>query len=81
VPALALADVLSGRGHQVAFCGTERGMEKHLVPKAGYDLSTVRIRGFERRLGVSTLQTLAYIPLAAMDAYRVLRDTRPECVV
>jgi UDP-N-acetylglucosamine--N-acetylmuramyl-(pentapeptide) pyrophosphoryl-undecaprenol N-acetylglucosamine transferase len=81
VPALALADVLSGRGHQVAFCGTERGMERDLVPGAGYVLSTVRIRGFERKLGLSTLQTLAHIPLAAIDAWRVLRDTRPACVV
>jgi UDP-N-acetylglucosamine--N-acetylmuramyl-(pentapeptide) pyrophosphoryl-undecaprenol N-acetylglucosamine transferase len=81
VPALALADVLSSRGHQVAFCGTELGMEKDLVPRAGYSLSTVRIRGFERRFGPSTLRTLAYIPFAAIDAFKVLRDTRPECVV
>ena len=44
------------RGHEVAFCGTERGMEKDLVPRAGYPFSVVRIRGFQRRLGVSTLQ-------------------------
>ncbi len=81
VPALALADVLSARGHQVAFCGTERGMENALVPKAGYPLSTVRIRGFERRLGLSTLQTLAYLPVAALDACKVLRATRPDCVI
>ena len=46
VPALALADVLSARGHEVAFCGTGRGMEKDLVPRAGYPFSVVRIRGF-----------------------------------
>ena len=51
VPALALADVLAGRGHQIAFCGTERGMEKHLVPRAGYPFSLVRIRGFPAQPG------------------------------
>ncbi len=81
VPALALADVLTARGHEVAFCGTGRGMEKDLVPKAGYPFSTVRIRGFSRRLGVSTLQTLGSIPLAGVDAWRLLRDFRPDCVV
>jgi UDP-N-acetylglucosamine--N-acetylmuramyl-(pentapeptide) pyrophosphoryl-undecaprenol N-acetylglucosamine transferase len=81
VPALALADVLADRGHHVAFCGTERGMEKDLVPRAGYPFSVVRIRGFERRLGLSTLRTLASIPVAAVDAYRVLSAVRPGCVV
>jgi UDP-N-acetylglucosamine--N-acetylmuramyl-(pentapeptide) pyrophosphoryl-undecaprenol N-acetylglucosamine transferase len=81
VPALALAEVLSGRGHQVAFCGTERGMERDLVPRAGYPFSIVRIRGFERKLGLSTLRTLGSIPLAAVDACKVLRQVRPGCVV
>lgn len=81
VPALALADVLSSRGHEVAFCGTERGMEKELVPRAGYPFSVVRIRGFTRRLGFSTLRTLGSIPVAAVDAWRVLRAFHPDCVV
>jgi len=81
VPALALADVLSERGHEVTFCGTKRGMEKDLVSRAGYTFSAVRIRGFDRRLGLSTLRTLASIPVAGIDACRVLRRTRPACVV
>lgn len=81
MPALALADVLSERGHEVAFCGTERGMEKDLVSRAGYSFSAVRIRGFERKLGVTTLRTLASIPVAAVDACRVLKQVRPGCVV
>lgn len=81
VPALALADVLTERGHEVAFCGTEKGMERELVPKAGYPFSTVRIRGFTRRLGLSTLRTLGSIPVAGVDAWRLLRLYRPHCVV
>ncbi len=81
VPALALADVLSGRGHEVAFCGTEKGMEKTLVAKAGYAFSVVRIRGFRRELGLSTLLTLGSIPVAGLDAWRLLRVFRPACVV
>jgi UDP-N-acetylglucosamine--N-acetylmuramyl-(pentapeptide) pyrophosphoryl-undecaprenol N-acetylglucosamine transferase len=81
VPALALADVLTDRGHEVSFCGSGKGMEGRLVPEAGYSFSVVRIRGFTRRLGVSTLRTLGSIPVAGMDAWRLLSRVRPECVV
>lgn len=81
MPALALADVLSSRGHEVAFCGTERGMERTLVPRAGYAFSVVRIRGFTRELGLSTLRTLGSIPVAGVDAWRLLNRFRPACVV
>jgi UDP-N-acetylglucosamine--N-acetylmuramyl-(pentapeptide) pyrophosphoryl-undecaprenol N-acetylglucosamine transferase len=81
VPALALADVLASRGHEVAFCGTGRGMERELVPRAGYPFSVVRIRGFTRRLGLSTLRTLGSIPVAGVDAWRLLRSFRPDCVI
>lgn len=81
VPALALADVLSERGHEVAFCGTARGMESELVPRAGYPFSVVRIRGFERHIGLSTLRTIGSIFVAAVDAWKVLKHVRPQCVV
>jgi len=81
VPALALADVLSDRGHEVSFCGTEKGMESQLVPHAGYPFSIVRIRGFTREWGLSTLRTIGSLPLAAGDAWKILRAFRPDCVV
>jgi len=56
-------------------------MEREMVPAAGYPFSTVRIRGFTRRLGVSTLRTLGSFPLAALDSWRLLRGFRPDCVV
>ena len=65
----------------MAFCGTEKGMENTLVPKAGYAFSVVRIRGFSRQLGLSTLRTLGSIPVAGVDAWRLLRAFRPACVV
>lgn len=81
VPALALAEVLSSRGHSVSFCGSGQGMEKDLIPRAGYPFALVRIQGFTRKLGVSTLRTLGSIPLAGIDAWRLLAELKPDCVV
>jgi len=56
-------------------------MEKELVLRAGYPFSLVRIRGFQRRLGLSTVRTLGSIPLAGVDAWKLLRSYKPDCVV
>ncbi len=56
-------------------------MEKDLVDRAGYPFSVVRIRGFQRRLGLSTVRTLCSIPLAGVDAWRLLRSYKPDCVI
>ena len=81
MPALAVADVLSERGYEVHFCGGPRGMEGTLVPGAGYPFNVVRIRGFSRRVGMSTIRTLASLPVAAVDAWSLLRRLKPACVV
>jgi UDP-N-acetylglucosamine--N-acetylmuramyl-(pentapeptide) pyrophosphoryl-undecaprenol N-acetylglucosamine transferase len=81
VPALAVADVLRARGFEVAFGGTRQGMEARLVPRSGYPFHVVRIRGFERHLGLTTLRTLGSLPVAAIDATRVLRRLQPSCVL
>lgn len=80
VPALAVADVLTEWGHRVGFCGAG-GIEERLVPSEGYYYRSVRIRGFQRRLGWTTVKTLVSFPVAALDAWRVLRSTRPDCVI
>ena len=81
VPALAIADVLSSRGYTVEFCGAGYGMEAQLVTRSAYPFHLIRIRGFQRHLGLSTLRTVASIPLAGIDAWRLLRRRRPACVV
>ena len=81
VPALALADVLTERGYGVHFCGAPYGMERVLVPRAGYPFSTVRVRGFARSLGWHTVRSAASLPVAGLDAWRLVRTLRPACTV
>lgn len=56
-------------------------METDLVPQAGYPLYTVRVRGINRGLNLGLVAALCTLPLAAADAFRVLRKFRPQCVV
>ena len=47
-PALALAEELSARGHQVGFFGQSRRLEGTLVPQAGFSLTSLDVTGFDR---------------------------------
>ncbi len=50
-PALAMADFIKEKEEdtQVLFVGTKNGMEKTLVPKSGYGIEFIKVKGFKRR--------------------------------
>ena len=47
-PALALAQELADRGHEIRFYGTGRGMEAQLVPAQGFAFEGLDVSGFDR---------------------------------
>lgn len=47
-PALALAEELAARGHEVSFFGQQRRLEGTLVPQAGFSLTSLDVTGFDR---------------------------------
>lgn len=47
-PALALAEELAARGHEVGFFGQQRRLEGTLVPQAGFGLTSLDVTGFDR---------------------------------
>ena len=51
-PAIALAQLALEKNPraQILFVGAERGLEKDLVPQAGYEFQTVHISSFHRCL-------------------------------
>jgi len=80
-PALALAQDLRGRGHEVTWMGTAEGLEARVVPTQGFDLDLVRVQGV-RSSGLSRLLAAPFVIARAMwQAFRILRRRRPSLVV
>ena len=50
-PGIAIATALKQDGHEVVFIGTEGGMEKDLVPKAGFEIKFIHASRFKCRYG------------------------------
>lgn len=64
-PAIALAQELRERGHEVRFYGTERGMESRLVPQEGFAFEGLDVSGFDRSR-----------PWTAVSAFFKMRSAR-----
>jgi UDP-N-acetylglucosamine--N-acetylmuramyl-(pentapeptide) pyrophosphoryl-undecaprenol N-acetylglucosamine transferase len=80
VPALAVADALRVHGARIAFVGGERA-EQELVPAAGYEFHSLRIRSLPRRSPVKAARALAVDLHAVGAAGRLIRVLRPAATL
>jgi UDP-N-acetylglucosamine--N-acetylmuramyl-(pentapeptide) pyrophosphoryl-undecaprenol N-acetylglucosamine transferase len=80
VPALAVADALRAEGAEVLFVGGERA-EAELVPKAGYELRPIRVRGLSRSNPVAAAGAGALAAKATAAAARILRAEQAAAVL
>ncbi len=81
-PAIAIAREWLARGdHRVVFVGTEYGLEKRLVPAAGYPLEFVRVGGLKGKSLAQTVRNLARLPLGFLDAWTLVSRHRPAAVL
>lgn len=82
-PGLAIANEIMKNepDSKVIFIGTPRGLENDLVPKAGYDLRTIDAYGFSRKLSISNLVKMHKNYKAVRDAYKILKEFRPDLVI
>lgn len=74
-PAIALAQLMHRRDPETRFLfvGAERGLEKDLIPKAGYDFRTVHISSFHRSLKPRELR---HNLISVMNLMRAPREAR-----
>ncbi|MFR5000763.1 MAG: UDP-N-acetylglucosamine--N-acetylmuramyl-(pentapeptide) pyrophosphoryl-undecaprenol N-acetylglucosamine transferase, partial [Slackia sp.] len=80
-PALALADELRARGHEVCYAGTPAGVEARLVKQAGIEFVAFEAAGFDRQKPWTLITSTARIAASAGKAKRWMRSCRPDAVV
>jgi UDP-N-acetylglucosamine--N-acetylmuramyl-(pentapeptide) pyrophosphoryl-undecaprenol N-acetylglucosamine transferase len=77
-PALEVARewMSRGEGREVVIVGTERGIERKLVPRAGLELKTIRVGPLKGIGGARLLRSLALLLPALADSLAILRRRR-----
>lgn len=73
-PALAVAREWMSRGAErgAVFVGTDRGMEKKLVPPAGIPLEIIHSAGWKGLGGMTLLKNIALLPAGLWDSAAIL---------
>ncbi|TMG21169.1 MAG: UDP-N-acetylglucosamine--N-acetylmuramyl-(pentapeptide) pyrophosphoryl-undecaprenol N-acetylglucosamine transferase, partial [Chloroflexi bacterium] len=82
-PALAVARAFRAEGPNGAVLIVRRagGPEERLVPDAGFDLQTVRVRGLDRDAPWKNVALPVLIPMALRSALRIVDRFRPDVVL
>ena len=66
---------------EVLYIGGERGLEKSIVPEAGFDFKALAVQGFSRSLSLDNVKTVYLFLTATRKAKKMLEDFKPDVVV
>ncbi len=80
-PAVTIAKALQEKGAQILFVGTQRGLEREIVPREGFDLAFIPVESFPRRL-TWRLAKAGFTALAGFGRARsILRSFKPHVCI
>ncbi|HEY6138998.1 MAG TPA: undecaprenyldiphospho-muramoylpentapeptide beta-N-acetylglucosaminyltransferase [Thermoanaerobaculia bacterium] len=82
-PAIAIAQEFLARdaARRVVFVGTEYGLEKTIVPRAGFPLEFISVGGLKGKGPVDLVKNLARLPLGFVQAWKLIGKHRPSVVL
>ena len=80
-PALALAEELRSRGHEVLFAGTPQGVEARLVGQTDIPFTPFEASGFNRRHPMSLVKGVGKIARSTAKARKWFSEVKPDVVV
>ena len=82
-PALAMADIIKNNvpHAEIAFVGTEYGIENSLIPQAGYKLYHVNVQGIRRSFSISNVKSVYLALSSPIKAKRIIKEFQPDIVI
>ena len=82
-PALAIAETIKTKcpDSEIAFVGTEKGIENKLVAKEGYKIYHVPIQGIRRSLSPQNIRTAYLVMTSPKKARKIIEEFRPDVVI
>ena len=82
-PAIAIADKIKERysDAEILFVGTERGLEKKLVPENGYPIEFITVEGFNRKNLLKNIEVVKKLHQGNKQAKKLMKEFKPDVVI
>jgi UDP-N-acetylglucosamine--N-acetylmuramyl-(pentapeptide) pyrophosphoryl-undecaprenol N-acetylglucosamine transferase len=82
-PGIAIAEEVKkrNRDNRVLFVGTERGIEKRVLPGLGYDLALIDVAGIKGKGLMDTLGAITKLPRSFVQSGKIIRTFGPDLVL
>jgi len=82
-PAIAIADKIKEQNPdtEVLFVGTEKGLERELVPKNGYKIRFITVSGFNRKKLFKNIKVAADLAKGNRQAKTIIKEFKPDIVI
>jgi len=80
IPGIAIANALKEDGNDIIFVGTKYGMEKDLVPNAGYEIKYIHAAGFYGKI-IEDFKSLAEIRKGVKECIELIKNENIDLVI
>lgn len=82
-PAIAIATGIEQHfpDADILFVGSKSGMETDLVPKAGFKIKTIPVKGFRRKLSLDTFVTIKELAKGIKASWEIISAQKPDLVI
>lgn len=82
-PGIAIANKIKKEqpNSEIIFLGTDRGLEKDLVSRAGYELKTVEAYGLSKKISIDSLSKMFKTLKGVNQAKKVVKEFKPDIVI
>ncbi len=82
-PGIAIARYIrqKQKDADILFAGTQRGLETKLVPREGFELRLIKVRGFKRKLSKDTFVAIKELFQGIWEARKLIREFKPDVVI
>ncbi len=79
-PGIAIAKALKEDGHEIVFVGTEQGMEKDLIPKAGFELKYIHASGLSAGIK-NKIKAINNLNKGVTDCLKIIEEYEPDMCI
>lgn len=82
-PALAVAQAIRARisEAEILYVGTEKGLEREIVPRTGFDFRSIQVEGLNRSSLMKASRSLARLPASFGQAWEIVKKFQPDIVL